>query len=45
MRSCTDESKKIKENFFFEIKDLVKQIPGNTQTLNNLIDKIYARDY
>jgi farnesyl diphosphate synthase len=39
------KSKKIKENFFFEIKDLVKQIPGNTQTLNNLIDKIYARDY
>ena len=39
------KSKKIKENFYFEIKNLVKQIPGNTQTLNNLIDKIYARDY
>ena len=39
------KSKKIKENFYFEIKKLVKQIPGNTQTLNNLIDKIYARDY
>ena len=39
------KAKKIKENFYFEIKNLVKQIPGNTQTLNNLIDKIYARDY
>ena len=39
------KSKKIKENFYFEIKKLVKQIPGNTQTLNDLIDKIYARDY
>ena len=39
------KSKKIKENFYFEIKNLVKQIPGNTQTLNDLIDKIYARDY
>ena len=39
------KSKKIKENFYFEIKILVKQIPGNTQTLNDLIDKIYARDY
>ena len=39
------KSKKIKENFYVEIKNLVKQIPGNTQTLNNLIDKIYARDY
>ena len=39
------KSIKIKENFYVEIKNLVKQIPGNTQTLNNLIDKIYARDY
>ena len=39
------KSIKIKENFYFEIKNLVKQIPGNTQTLNDLIDKIYARDY
>lgn len=39
------KAKKIKENFYFEIKNLVKQIPGNTQTLNDLIDKIYARDY
>ena len=39
------KSKKIKENFYFEIKNLVKQIPGNTQILNDLIDKIYARDY
>jgi geranylgeranyl pyrophosphate synthase len=39
------KAKKIKENFYFEIKNLVQQIPGNTQTLNNLIDKIYARDY
>ena len=39
------KSKKIKENFYVEIKNLVKEIPGNTQTLNNLIDKIYARDY
>ena len=39
------KAKKIKENFYVEIKNLVKQIPGNTQTLNNLIDKIYARDY
>ena len=39
------KSKKIKENFYLEIKDLVKQIPGNTLSLNNLIDKIYARDY
>lgn len=39
------KSKKIKENFYFEIKNIVKQIPGNTQTLNDLIDKIYARDY
>ena len=39
------KSKKIKENFYVEIKNLVKQIPGNTQTLNDLIDKIYARDY
>ena len=39
------KSKKIIEKFYFEIKDLVKQIPGNTQTLNDLIDKIYARDY
>ena len=39
------KSIKIKENFYVEIKNLVKQIPGNTQTLNDLIDKIYARDY
>ena len=39
------ESKKIKEGFYFEIKELVKKIPGNTQILNHLIDKIYARDY
>ena len=39
------KSKKIKENFYVEIKNLVKEIPGNTQTLNDLIDKIYARDY
>ena len=39
------KSKKIKENFYFEIKNLVKQIPGNTQILYDLIDKIYARDY
>ena len=39
------KAKKIKENFYFETKNLVKQIPGNTQTLNDLIDKIYARDY
>ena len=39
------KSKKIKENFYVEIKNLVKQIPGNTQTLNDLIDKIYSRDY
>jgi geranylgeranyl pyrophosphate synthase len=39
------KSKKIKEKFYFEIKDLVKKIPGNTQTLNHLIDKINARDY
>ena len=45
MQSSTDESKKIKENFYVEIKNLVKEIPGNTQILNDLIDKIYARDY
>ena len=39
------ESKKIKEGFYLEIKELVKKIPGNTQILNHLIDKIYARDY
>ena len=39
------KSIKIKENFYVEIKNLVKQIPGNTQTLNDLIDKIYSRDY
>lgn len=39
------KSKKIKQKFYIEIKDLVKKIPGNTQTLNYLIDKIYARDY
>lgn len=39
------KSIKIKENFYVEIKNLVKQIPGNTQILNDLIDKIYARDY
>ena len=39
------KSIKIKENFYVEIKNLVKQIPGNTQTLNDLIDMIYARDY
>jgi farnesyl diphosphate synthase len=39
------KSIKIKEKFYVEIKNLVKQIPGNTQTLNDLIDKIYARDY
>ena len=39
------KSIKIKENFYVDIKNLVKQIPGNTQTLNDLIDKIYARDY
>ena len=39
------KSKKIKEGFYFEIKKLVKKIPGNTQILNHLIDKIYARDY
>ena len=39
------ESKKIKEVFYLEIKELLKKIPGNTQILNHLIDKIYARDY
>lgn len=39
------KSIKIKENFYVEIKNFVKQIPGNTQTLNDLIDKIYSRDY
>ena len=39
------KSKKIKEGFYFEIKELVKKIPGNPQILNHLIDKIYARDY
>ena len=39
------KSKKIKESFYFEIKELIKKIPGNTQTLDHLIDKIYVRDY
>ena len=39
------KAKKIKEKLYSEIKELLKKIPGNTQTLNHLIDKIYTRDY
>ena len=39
------KSKEIKESFYFEIKELIQKIPGSTQILTHLVDKIYARDY
>ena len=35
----------VEDNRVIFLDKLVKKIPGNTQILNHVIDKIYARDY
>ena len=39
------ESKNIKDNLYSNIKKLIGKIPGNTQPLIYLADKIYSREY
>ena len=40
-----DETIKIKDNLYLNLKENLSSIPGNTKILSHLTDKIYSREY